>query len=46
MAVHELAIKFELTHSNVSSILKDKAKYLREVRNESPLQTILIDQKC
>jgi hypothetical protein len=45
MEVHELANKFELAYSTVSLILKDKAKCLREVKNERPLQTILIDQK-
>jgi hypothetical protein len=45
MKVHEFAHKFELAHSTVSLIMKDKAKCLREVKNKRPLQTVLIDQK-
>jgi hypothetical protein len=40
--MHALCNKFELAHSIVSTILKDMAKYFKEVKNARPMQTVLI----
>uniref|UniRef100_A0A0B6ZJ75 HTH CENPB-type domain-containing protein n=1 Tax=Arion vulgaris TaxID=1028688 RepID=A0A0B6ZJ75_9EUPU len=45
MKVTKLASKFKLSHSTVSSILKDKDKYLKEMRSGRPLQTTWIRKR-
>jgi Asp-tRNA(Asn)/Glu-tRNA(Gln) amidotransferase B subunit len=37
MKVNELAFMFEMSQSTLSTILKDKEKYLREVKSASPI---------
>jgi predicted transcriptional regulator len=45
MKVNELAFKFKLSHSTVSTILKDKEKYLKEVKSAKPVQSALIRKR-
>jgi hypothetical protein len=40
--MHALCNKFYLAHSIVSTTFNDMAKYLKEVKNARPVQTILI----
>lgn len=42
MKVHALCNKFEVAQSAVGTILKDMAKYSKEVNNTRTMQTILI----
>jgi predicted transcriptional regulator len=43
--VNELASKCKLSYSTVSTILKDKEKYLKEVKSARPMQSTMI-RKC
>jgi hypothetical protein len=45
MKVNELAHKFKLPHSTVSTILKDKEKYLKEVKSARPMQSTVIRKR-
>jgi hypothetical protein len=45
MEVNELASKFKLSNSNVSTILKDKEKYLKEVKSARPVQSTVIRKR-
>jgi hypothetical protein len=42
MKVNELASKFKLWYSTVSTILKHKGKYLKEVKSARPMQSKVI----
>jgi Asp-tRNA(Asn)/Glu-tRNA(Gln) amidotransferase B subunit len=45
MKVNELASKFKLSHSNVSTILKDKEKYLKDMKRARPMQSTVIRKR-
>jgi hypothetical protein len=45
MKVNELASKFKLSHSIVSTILNDKEKYLKEVKSAMPMQSTVIRKR-
>jgi Mor family transcriptional regulator len=45
MKVNELASKFKLSHSTVSTVLKDKEKYLKEVKSARPVQSSVIRKR-
>jgi predicted XRE-type DNA-binding protein len=45
MKANELASNFKLSHSTVSTILKDKEKYLKEVKIARPMQTAVIGKR-
>jgi hypothetical protein len=45
MEMNELAFKFNLSHSTESTILKDKEKYMEEVKSARPVQSTVIRKR-
>jgi hypothetical protein len=45
MKVNKLASKLKLSHSTESTILKDKKKYLKEVKSARPVQSTVIRKR-